>query len=717
MNRLLRWHPLFWGLLVTACGFLLAWRITVWQEIEQYRTAKQRFYDLAHRASEQLVQRMTIYQYGLRGMRGALIVMGEQGITRSQVIKYYQSRDYKKEFFGSRGYGFIRRVPVLEEDEFLRRARADDQPGFTVHQLTPHENERLIIQYIQPEEGNRQAIGLDIASEANRRAAAWQAIRSGEPTLTHPITLVQAAGQTHQGFLLMLPTYQTGFTPASLQAREESAFGLAYTPLVINEILSDFDFRHGEFAMSLYDLSEQKQKNLFYDSLATEKAADGLIETFSLDIFGRQWQVEIKALRPFIASLNLKPPKQIGLEIAISSLALAGLIYGFLLSQAQKREAFQQKSRLAAIVDGANDAIVGMTLEGEVTDWNLAAEVIFGIPESNAIGFKVVDLIVPDDLCEIESELLARVREGELVHHQITRRKRFDGSILDVSLTLSPIRDDKGRISGIAGMMRDISTEMTHQKRIQELNNQLEREVFERTRHLEVAVQELIDFSYLASHDLRSPLRAIDGFSALLPAECENLSPTGRNYVQRIRLAAQQMGQVIDDMVALVGIVRSDLEPRRLNLSEIAEKELRMRVQKEPQRQVVIHIEPELWVMADPKLTPILLHQLIDNAWKFTHQTEEARIEVGLEVYSGKTMFFVRDNGIGFDMTYADRIFTPFQRLPHDQDYPGSGIGLAIAQRIVRKHGGFIAVEAFIDQGSTFYFSLPLPHHEEEPYL
>lgn len=709
--------PLFWSLLVLFSGLIVAWRVVIWLEDTHREEAAARFHDLTQRATAHLVQQMRLYEYGLRGMRGALVTMGPKGISRTRVFDYSQSRDHDREFPGARGFGFIRRVPVADEAGFLLRAREDGRPDFKIRQLAAHNHERLVIQYIEPEERSREAVGLDIASETNRRDAALKAIRTGEATLTHPITLVQASGKTKRGFLLLLPVYSSGKAPITAEAREQSAYGLAYSPLSIDEILADFDFHHGEFTLSLYDQTDDGNADLFYESVTAASPAGGLVERFPLELFGRQWIAEVEAQPKFFTSLNHLPPTQAGFVVALCSLLLSGLLCGWLQVEARKSEAARQQSRLAAIVEGANDAIIGVDLDDTVTNWNPAAETIFGYPAATVIGRKITDLIVPAELKDEQSGFIARVIKGDSLHNVHTRRHRADGSELDVALSISPIRDNQGSITGMSKTIRDVSPEAIARRRIEEINNELESKVAERTTHLEASNRELADFAYLASHDLRTPLRAIDGFSSLLQREYEHRSAVEDEHLQRIRKAAQQMGRVIDDMVSLTQVVRSEIHSVRLDLSCIAQEEVARLRDRDPLRQVDTLIASGLYVRGDPDQMRILLIQLLDNAWKFTRDVPNARIEVGVAkedptcgtgetAKDGMIECFVRDNGIGFDMTFADRIFTPFQRLHRTNDYAGSGIGLAIVQRIVRKHGGTLRAESEPGAGATFFFSL-----------
>lgn len=424
-----------------------------------------RFDRLAKRALSQLATRLHTYEYGLRGARGAVIAAGSQDITWEEFHQYSLSRDITREFPGSHGYGFIRRVTPDEESAFLQAARRDGQPDFTIKQLTPHAGERFVIQYIEPEAENRPAIGLDIASEPNRRLAALAAVRNDAATLTKPIALVQAADKTVSGFLLLLPVYRSGTKPTSPEERWSFVAGWAYTPLVIDEVMADFDLRDGEFTFALYDVDDAEMPVRFYASTDSGKpAAGGLVRQMTLPIYGRNWRVEMKATPRFIRSLNLLDPGHVtGALIALDFL-LAGFFYIYLLNRQRKRRSILEQARLAAIVENSNDAIIGKSLEGVVTSWNKAAAHIFGYPASEAIGRKVVDLIVPPALAAEETDILARIAKGESVPHFTTVRRRRDGGLLDVSVTVSPIRAVDGRVVGGAKTVRDI----TEQKRGEE---------------------------------------------------------------------------------------------------------------------------------------------------------------------------------------------------------------------------------------------------------
>ncbi|ARN19847.1 sensor histidine kinase [Piscinibacter gummiphilus] len=225
--------------------------------------------------------------------------------------------------------------------------------------------------------------------------------------------------------------------------------------------------------------------------------------------------------------------------------------------------------------------------------------------------------------------------------------------------------------------------------------------------------QEIEAFSYSVSHDLRGPLRSMDGFSqALLEDYGDRLDAEAQDYLQRIRAASQRMGRLIDELLGLSRVTRADLRLRSVNLSEMAREIAESLEQQQPERGVTWDIEENLHVHADKALIQIAMQNLLENAWKFTGKTAHPRIRVGAIDHEGERACFVGDNGVGFDMAYADRLFGAFQRLHHETEFPGTGIGLAIVHRIVRRHEGRTWVQAEPDRGATFFFSLKETAHE-----
>lgn len=245
------------------------------------------------------------------------------------------------------------------------------------------------------------------------------------------------------------------------------------------------------------------------------------------------------------------------------------------------------------------------------------------------------------------------------------------------------------------------------QREVQRMNSDLEARVAERTRQLEVANRELESFAYAVSHDLRAPLRSMSGFSQILQESSPpGLDEKSKHYLQRIHQASERMSSLIEDLLGLSRISRSELISRPANLSQIAADAAASVRDRYPERSVRLDIQPEMDVRGDTRLLRIAMENLLDNAWKYTSQTDAAQVCVGVERSGHEPVYFVRDNGVGFDMRYAGKLFAPFQRLHVESQFPGTGIGLVTVQRILARHGGRIWAAAQPDQGAAFYFTL-----------
>ncbi|HEY5902276.1 MAG TPA: PAS domain S-box protein, partial [Anaerolineales bacterium] len=370
----------------------------------------------------------------------------------------------------------------------------------------------------------------------------------------------------------------------------------------------------------------------------------------------------------------------------------------------QIAEQVRSEARFRGLLESAPDAIVVVDQSGNIQIVNSQTEKMFGYERSELLG-QPVEMLVPKHLQKKHTRHRADYNQDHPARPMGIGLELFgvkkEGGEFPVEISLSPLEVERGLL--ISAAIRDVTQRKRDEEQIRTLNADLE----QRAAQLEAANTELESFSYSVSHDLRAPLRSIDGFSqALLEDHGESLAPEARGYLERVRSAAQRMAELIDDLLNLSRVTRSSLRPRFINLSAMAKEIADSLCEQEPGRQVDLDIMPDLMVTADPHLMRLVLENLLSNAWKFTSKCGQARIEFGQQNKTQERTFFVRDNGVGFDMAYVDKLFGVFQRLHSVSEYPGTGVGLATVQRIIKIHGGSIWAESAEGEGATFYFTL-----------
>jgi len=372
------------------------------------------------------------------------------------------------------------------------------------------------------------------------------------------------------------------------------------------------------------------------------------------------------------------------------------------LSEALRASEEKHKRMIAGIAD----VISVMDREGINRYISPNIEKWFGWKAEERLGQPGWNVVHPDDLDRIRQEF-ARITasyqaEGKVEFRYLCR----DGSYKWIELT-GVNRLDDPVIDGILTNFHDITEQKLAQEQINQLNVALEARVAERTAQLIAANKEMEAFSYSVSHDLRAPLRTIDGFSLALMEDCaDQLDENGRGHLTRIRDAARRMSRLIEDLLKLSRISRAEFAIQHINLSELARRITAESISQFPQRKFAIKIEDGLILQGDENLLKIALENLIENAVKFTSQREVAEIAIGSFHQDCSRVYYIKDNGAGFQMAYASKLFGPFQRLHGEKDFPGIGIGLATVQRIIARHGGRIWADAVEGEGATFYFTL-----------
>jgi PAS domain S-box-containing protein len=381
----------------------------------------------------------------------------------------------------------------------------------------------------------------------------------------------------------------------------------------------------------------------------------------------------------------------------------------------EQKKAEEGVHRLAAIVESSSDAIFSKSLDSMIESWNPGAARLFGYSAEEIIGEPVLRLVPTDRVAE-EADIITQIKKGQTVPYFETVRRRKDGQLVDVSITISPIKDASGKVVGASQIARDITDRKQVEAQLQVLNQKLEQRVRERTAQLEASNRELEAFSYSVSHDLRAPLRHILGYVDILQSEAATqLDENSRLILQTITESAQQMNRLIEALLAFSHIGRMEMHSEPISLAELVEEARNELRNQSKERHIDWKISPLPRIYGDRLMLRQVFVNLLSNALKYTRTRKQTKIEIGARVDEDEVVCFIRDNGVGFDMKFKSTLFGVFQRLHPAAQFEGTGIGLANVRRVIHRHGGNTWADGIVEGGAAFYFSLPVKPKESRP--
>ena len=694
-----------------------------------WRTAQQRgmvnaeaeFQASSRQAVAMLEQRVINYELLVRG--GASLQASLPQPSRSQWQRYVAGLVLSERFPAVQALGF-----ALDVEPGQLGALQLALPGVAWGGADPVAlaSERLhaVVLYVAPEVGpNLKAAGVDLADDAARLRAMELSAARGELRMSEPVPpIVAAQGAQADEFALFGPVYASR-DPGAAAPQPQVLRGWVFVQVKLKRFVSvALDELGRDDPMRIVDVTGDGQQRVLYadDAFAGLEAAGlpaaqrpAFTYNLPMEVMGRRWRVEFESAP--LAEVRDGIP---GLRATlISGLLGALLVFAIALGLARTQSRAQARAtRMSASYQRSEQrfrsamqySAIGKALldrDGRILDANPALAQILGTSQDALVGSLLGQHFVDGEhetVRTVEREALA----GGGAFRTTRRLRRSDGGVRHASLVFASVPGEDGE-EGFASLVQveDVTERLRAEARIQALNRTLEARVALRTRELSHANQELEAFAYSVSHDLRAPLRSIDGFSRLLAERHRDaIGPDGVDHLQRIRNASARMSELIDALLKMSRVSRGELRHAEVDLSAVAREVVNDLRNGDPGREVAVDIQPGLRVHGDPALLRNLMENLLGNAWKFTRGVAGARIEVGR---SGSGEFHVRDNGAGFDPEYASKLFRPFQRLHSEQEYAGHGIGLASVKRIVERHGGSIRAEGRPGHGATFRFFLP----------
>lgn len=656
------------------------------------------------KSSFHIRERVLAYERGLRGTRSAMVAVGPAKMRLDQFRLFSQTRDPQREFPGSRGFGYVQRVPSSQQQAFLKEVEQLGRSDFQIRQFAKHDGDRFIIKYIEPEAPNRAAIGLDIASESNRRDAVLRAIRSGEAAISAPITLVQADGKVGQAFLLLLAVYPDYPIPTDANSREQVALGATYTPLVIDEVLATIDPAAEGVRLTLADLDKTAGPIQFFGQRQTSPAV--LSSSRKLDIFGRTWLAEFAATPEYMATLPADYSLLFSLTGAILSLLLATLVYR---ERKQRSQEKLNSEHLQALIKNAPTALAMFDPEMRYLAASRRWLDDYSLDNREVIGKSHYELFpnLPEEWKAVHASAL----RGEELSKNDERITRRDGSTLWLHWAVCPWHRADGLIGGVIIFAEDVSEQYRMISALEVAKE--EAEMANRAKTL---------FLGNMSHEMRTPVHQLNGFVSMF--QREDLTEKQNRRLEMMKTSLQRLDSVIGGILTLVDLESRamTIEQRPIDLAAVCASVIEMTSDSAAKKNIslslIVETLPER-LQGDARHIRTILACYINNAINFS---DKGTITVTASCVSeddakALVRIAVTDQGIGIPPDKIDRIFEEFEQADssHTRKFGGTGVGLAVVRKLARLMQGDAGVESTLGQGSTFWATMTLVKSSAPP--
>lgn len=665
----------------------------------------------AEQVVELLRQRLLAYELTAHG--GVSLFASVDRPSPRQWRDYVDGLRLERRPFGLLGLGYAAWLTPQELELLQLELRAS---GGGLYRVRPHGARARYgpVVYLEPSTPeNLAAIGYDMYTDPVRRKAMDAARDKGTARLSAGVRLLQQQdGRTRTGLLLYMPAYRAGSFPANVVTRRTALRGWVYVPFYVDDFVES---ALAPLPRSLvFRIVDTADESVLYADPGYEEVTESklrLKHSIERDMFGRTWRIDFRSAPTAVLGFASPALQATLVAGSLASLLLFAVVWTLARTHshaqrlaARMSESYRRsESRFRSSMQYSAIGKALLDRHDRVVEVNPSLARILGTEPSEIVGTEFGRRLI--DPAGAHDE----VPDAEGVVRITREMARPDGELRHVQLTYSPVPGDLGSDVVRLVQVEDVTDRQRAEAQVHALNRMLELRVAARTRELKQANQELESFAYSISHDLRAPLRTIDGFGRMLAERYRDaIDDAGRDYLARIRTATARMDGLIDALLKMSRLSRGELRPEPLDLSRMAAEIVAELRESEPAHEVEVSIAPNLRAHGDAALVRNLLENLIGNAWKFTAGVDPARIEIGADTgVDGDTVFTVRDNGAGFAQEYAGKLFRPFQRLHRQEEFSGNGIGLASVKRIVDRHGGEVWAEGRPGQGACFRFTLP----------